>query len=473
MPAKSEEWVAIDTLKLLIKTPIVDFDENKINRLVAVENDFLPNLTLPNFTTPATEKMCAQLEAALHDFLPALPAIRVSLHESEYGRRLEGARAIAQAIDQKLSAATNYWSTLLAFLETADIDTWTRWRRAAFAQKQAQQALRDGAFAHAKKSAIWGLQQLQDIPDRRLYLRLAARLQCSLAEGDGADGVAEPLGAWIVSEAENLGFYLLATSMAYNLGNQHIISGNAGTSTRWLEKAQKLSKRWKYIKHMDWYSVAVLERLAVVMQRTKDYEKMKALLEEYHRAGSESRVAILYHKGMAAYYEYTGDLVHAEKQIKIARDLAMQKKPDGQYVDCYNAWASQVTLACIYTLSDKHTAKEAIAALEQARAFSKNLHGFLNEKRQCSDHIFTARAWMKAGDLQKVKEQLGHADRLLQKIDAPRHAVRKWLLEAKHGLATNDRTAAQHCLAQAKTMSSKHSIVDYDEEIDAIHNSLA
>lgn len=476
MPARrvtSNPEVALDTIKLLLSARPVDFDEKEITALVDAEQNFLPTVQLPDPGAKITEKICADYEACLFDFLPTIPMLREKLRKDEFDNTISQAKDIAAAIDNKLNASTNYWTSLVGFLVNADHATWLGWRKATFAEKKAHAAVRYSEYKKVKAYSLFGLQMLaEDIPDRRLYLLLCSRLQCGLAVGDNALGVANSLGAWVVDEAEKLRFHLLAAAMAYNLGNQQIVLATADTDSYWLEKAKKISRRWKYVRNMEWFRIAVLERLAQVMLRKKEYTRMKELLEAYRQEGKDSRVDILYNQGMAAYYEYSGNLVEAENYIKKARDLAKSKKADGQYVDPYNAWASQITLACIYEKSSTHKVEETIAAFEEANNFAESLDGFLNDNKKCSYHTFIARAHLKGNDLSKVRIHLDHANELLQKINAPRHSVRRAILEAIFHSKKKSVQEAHGWLDEASRLCTEHIIIDYDDEIAAIRAAL-
>ncbi|MFQ5630209.1 MAG: tetratricopeptide repeat protein [bacterium] len=469
----SNPEIALDTLKLLMNTRLVDFDESEITALVEAEQNFLKAIQLPDPNVKMTEKVCADYEALLFDFLPTIPMLREKLRKDEFDNAISQAKKLAAVIDNKLNASTNYWTTLVDFLANADQATWLRWRKATFAEKKAHAAVRFSEYKNVKAFSLFGLKLLgDDIPDRRLYLHLCSRLQCGLAVGDNALGVANSLGAWVVDEAEKLRFHILAAGMAYNMGNQQIILGNADTDSYWLEKAKKISNRWKYIRNMEWFRVAVLERLAQVMLRKKEYTRMKELLEAYRRDGKDNRVDILYNQGMAAYYEYTGNLDEAENCIRKARDLAKHKKADGQLIDPYNAWASQVTLACIYEKSTTHKPEEAIAGFDEAKNFAGSIDGFLNDNRECSYHIFSARARLKMNDLDKVRTHLDRANELLQNINAPRHSVRRAILEAMLHSKNKQRQEARGWLDEAAKLCTEHLIIDYDDEIAAIRAAL-
>lgn len=471
MPARQPvdvHSVALGTLKLLVQAPLSDLYAREIERLVEAEAYFLRPVTLPPLDVRLNERVCAEWEAVLSDFLPTLPILRETRSQEQYQAQIQHARELATKLDAKLQADVNYWSGLVDFLCEANSQTWYAWRQATFAQKLARNAIRYGEFERAKNLALFGLQRLSGIPDKRLYLHLASRLQCALATGESATGIARPLGEWIVAESEKLKFHLLAAGMAYNLGNQQILSGHGDTDASWLERARKISERWKMMRDMEFYRVWVLERLALIKLRQRKFAEMKALLDEFVQRADDSRATILYHQDMAAYSAYTGDLDAAIRYIKKARDLAMQRRADGAYMDRYNAWAAQITLGCFYTKSPSHSADEAIATLDEAHRFARSQDRFLNDHRRCSYHIFSARAWMKKGELSRVRDHLDQANQLLAQLDAPRHQVRAAMLEAQYHCERGDRQTARAFLEQAKTQCSQFGIVDYTEALDEL-----
>lgn len=465
--ATDSEKIALDTLKMMVTAPLTGFNDTEIQQMVQHERSFLKQITLPsNSFDRMTDKRCAEYEDLLADFLPTIPWLRDNLTDRAFKEEMANAESLAQAIDAYRAFA--YWHPLTAFLHHAEPPVWNRWRASVFAGQRARAAVSFGAFDAARSFAVYGLQQLDEIPDIRHILRLSIRLQCAIAQGDGATGLATHLGKWIAAECERIGNYLLAACMTFNLGNQCLLNGKIKEADKWLRKCQRISKssKGKYLRNMDWYRINVLERMAAVKRRQMDLSGMKSLLDEFRQTGTGSRVEILYEHNMGLYYEYSKEYKKAEAAFKKVTRLAKTPRQDYPYEDPYNAWASHVALACLALKAGSSGADEALRHLDEAKKFGDTFNGFMNAERSCTHLVFCAEAYLRKGRKSEAEQALQQIGSLLQQVDSMRLAVRKKMLDAHLSNDHNRKDEARSRYFEAKTLAQTSDLKDLVDEID-------
>lgn len=439
------EGIALTALDFLMKSPSnggigTEIDGDYANNK-SPAGDGTP---LPDGSFELNEALCAQLEARLAIFFPSILHLKETLTLSAFLLLMAKARALCEKVDAWRNFP--YWAPLLDFLKNATEEQtqaqWKSWRSAAIAQQKARVEIGNGDFERAKSCAIYGLQCLGNIPDRRLYLDLCSRVENAIAEGkDACACLAAALGDWVVSQSRAIGHYLRAVGMLHNLGNQHLIAGKNADAVAALELAQQLCNAYWPIQDMSYYEVNLLERLARAYLNRGEAQKASDYLERFGVHARQPRQKTLYSLGKGYLALYAGDPQKAQQEFETARQSAQGNgnPPD----DFFNLWSAYMSLALSYLKRTPHDTKSALKCLQQARDHCQTGHGFDSVDREIHEDLIEAEAKIKKGLPDEARTAFTKAQNRRQdtSLDSPRRHIQ--LLFAKALLPENASQASQ------------------------------
>jgi hypothetical protein len=463
------EQMALAARDFLIRTPVPQTVAEQINQQLAQESfSSTEAAPLPEAELELNRAACSQLEARLADFLPSLPHLSKSFDQGVVYVLLARARVICQKIDAWRQH--DYWAPLFDFLKSANAETWQRWRWAFIAQQLARAEVRHGDFNLARLYAIYGLQHLAEIPDRRLYLDLCSRLENALAEGEGCFNVAFSLGHWVIRESLAAGHYLRAVGMGHNLGNQLLNAGQNDEALRVLENAKNVSEEWWSIRDMGYFQVNLLERLARAYFNCGEEKKAREYLELFGIYARRAREKTLYHLGKGYMALRAEQRQKAEQEFDAALQYAGGHDSSDAKSDFFNMWNAYVNLGltCLRSGMPKH----ALAYFEKAAAHGEKLNGFLNAERRCQSLLLIAEARIQMDELPLAAAALEEVERLSQGLDAPRLRVQKLFTEALLHQKRNELDAAKAKLEQALQIGYEQGYDDAERQFDLIRQAI-
>ncbi len=463
------EQIALAARDFLIRTPVPPTIAEQINQQLAQESfSSVEAAPLPEAELELNRAACAQLEARLADFLPSIFHLNKSFDPGVVFLLLAKARTICKKIDAWRQY--DYWTPLFDFLKNANAETWQRWRSAFIAQQLARAEVRHGDFNLAKLYAVYGLQSLAEIPDRRLYLDLCSRLENVIAEGDGCFNVAFTLGHWVIRESLATGHYLRAVGMGHNLGNQLLSAGQNDEALAVLENAKKVSEEWWPIREMSYFQVNLLERLARAYFNRGEDQKAREYLERFGIYARRAREKTLYHLGKGYMALHAEQRQKAEQEFDAALQYADGRDSSDAKSDFFNMWNAHVNLGV--TCLRSGMPELALACFEKAAAHGEKLNGFLNAERWCQCLLLIAEARIQTNELPLAVAALEEAEQLKQNLDSPRLRVQKLFAEALLHEKRNELSEAKAKLEQALQIGYDHGFDDADRQFDLIRQAI-
>lgn len=379
-------------------------------------------------------------EARIAKFLPTLFYLKHAIDPNVGQIQLANAKNLAEKIDAYTQY--NYWVPLLDFLHAADSTGWRHWRAATIAAGKSRDAYNRDEFKLAMFYAICGLQNLSDIPDRRLYLDLCLRLQNAIAYDEADFSIALAFGEWIAQECLQAKYYLRAASIGYNLGDQLSRIGRYDEAIEKLKNVLDIVAHWPDIAGMiDWYQPWTHERIALTLREIGEYQAALAHLQFFGRAAQSPREKALYHQDVGLIVRRLGEIEHAEQQYMIALKEAKNK-------DLANSWYSFYYLAELFL--DYNLPEKALNYLEEGKSYVENRdQDFLKSNERLSYYLLLkARIQIKMGETKLARGTLEQTAKSIATLNSPILRVEQGLTTANLYQNLNEFEEAKRQLAQ-------------------------
>jgi CHAT domain-containing protein len=466
---EEKEKVALEAVAFLVRQSVPAFIAYQVNQGVANEKLSLPADTLLfsdiDFSAVVNDSLAGQYEALLAQSLPKLLWMRRIQPKRLRGENFAAAGKIANQLDAW--AKFSYWTPLMDFLEKAGDEEWHSWRAAAIAAVLSRDCCFDSQFEYAQAFAIYGLQRLAEMPDRRLYLDLCLRLQNPLAEGrDAAFNVAFALGEWIKKECLRAAYYLRVASVEFNLGNQFLLTGRYEEALEKLKGLLQFIDKWRYVPKIAWYKDYSWERIANASYEMGNLRAMLYYLGESGKVAESTRQKVLYHINQALVAKYRGDFQTADEELKTAVQMGKGDKQRGLAPDSINVWYAYLDWGDLYL--EYKMPKQALFYYHQAWTYGQNIEDLLNPERRRKYWLHCAKAYVHQRNEALAKAALDSAK---QPVDSPNLGVKNLLTVADLYENLGKINEAQQALNDARAICQKHGLVL--EEINALLRQTA
>ncbi len=426
--------IALEARDALIQTAAPSTIAEEVLRQFNQENaNSVPAAPLPEGNLQiANDADCAQIEAKLADFFPAIFALEQAGGEALLSR----ARTICGLVD--VYRQHDYWLPLFDYLNNATAASWQKWRFAVIAQRNARLEIGNGDFLRAEWFAAFGLQNLVSfstmpatILDYRLYLDLCGRLQNVVGEGRACLAVAAELGKWVIEESQPVKHYLRAVGVGLNLGNQHLFAGKNHDAITVLEAAQATCNSQWTIRDMDYFQVNLLERLSrayINRGQPADLVAAAAYLENFGALARRPREKTLCHLGKGYLALQAADYSGAEALFYAALEHARGQNPNGAPNDFTNMWSALMSLALLALKRNMPT--QALNYLEEARKHGDKLLEFLNAGKKCYYLLLLAEAHVQLGDRTAAQAAFNQAQGFASGLGSPRRQIQLLFIDA-------------------------------------------
>jgi CHAT domain-containing protein len=407
-----KEKIALQAVEFLVRQSVPDSIVQQVNQAVVNENLSSSTDSVLFLEIPAimSDSLAGFHEAFLRDHLPQLYYARRMAKNGVVNENWVAARRIAEKLDAW--AKYDYWAPLMDFLENARDEVWHRWRAAVIAAKMSRGATRDTQFARAKFFAVYGLQGLAEMPDRRLYLDLCFRLQNAIAEGDAVFNLGFALGNWITRESLAAKYYLRAAGAECNIANQFVLTGRFDEALEKLKEVRQLIQQRQHVKLINYYEDLCHERMSAAAYQKGDLNSMIYYLNLTRTPNTSTRQKVLGHIRQGQTAKYRGEFETAEKEFEQA--IAYGKGNENHEPDPANVFYAHLNLGVLY--SEYNMPERALLYYNRARQYAEN-EGFLNAERWSDYWLHCAQAYIQRGDMTSAKTALDHATK--QFIDSP------------------------------------------------------
>jgi CHAT domain-containing protein len=464
-----KEKIALEAVAFLVRQRVPNFISHRIAQEVASEKLSLPADTLLfsdiDFSAVIDDSLAGRYDGRLAENLPKLYWMRRYHPDHLRNENFLAARKIAARLDDW--AKFSYWVPLLDFWDQANDETWRRWRTAAVAANLSRKCCLDSQFEHAQLLAIYGLQCLAGIPDRRLNLDLYLRLQNPLAEGkDAAFNIAFALGEWIQQECLRAAYFLRVASIEFNLGNQLLLTGRYEEALEKLKGLLQFIDKWRYVPQIGWYSDYTWERIANASYEMGNMRAMLYYLAESEKVAGSTRQKVLYHINQALAAKYRGDFPTAEDEFKLAVKAGKGDDQHDRKPDPLNVWYAYLEWGNLYL--EYKIPNKAVSYYHEAWAYAQENKDLLNPERESNYWLYCARAYVHQRNVKLAQTALDNAR---QRVDSPYLGVKNLLTIADLYENLEKIDEAQQALSDAREICRKHGLVL--EEINALLRQTA
>ncbi|MFQ5627573.1 MAG: CHAT domain-containing protein [bacterium] len=456
----SENTIVPDSVKSDLQARLT---ESAQNTAYSLPNDFgrlLESLAM-------SDSLCAMMESKLMPFLAHLHPLIEKTDSTAFQKVYSQAQQVAQKIDDWNGCS--YWWPLLQHLQQADKETFSNWQMAKLAFRIAGSYQGNvGKYELSKQVAVYGLQCLGSIPDRRLFLDLCLRLQSAIWFHDATYYTASAFGEWVIQQCDSMGYPFRAVSQEYNIANQLIVDGQYSLAIDRLQNVLTLIQKWDFFNsgNWQWYNRAILRGLAVSYKNLGETEKAIYYNDKFAEVIQSRRDKALHHKINAELAKDTAMYDKAEVEFEKALDFVISTTPNGKKIeDYFSSWAIYIALADLrlkYDVPDR-----AVAVLEEWEELAHDNPKFLEAPDRAARHaLYKAKALIRKEEFDRAAKLLAFADKNIQKINSPKVHFQFLMRSAEQYAANQNHEIALQQLRTARALCIEKKF--YIGEIDVI-----
>ncbi|MEE4310638.1 MAG: CHAT domain-containing tetratricopeptide repeat protein [candidate division KSB1 bacterium] len=245
-----------------------------------------------------------------------------------YYSRLSVADSIVQAVSEKAASKLEdspYNSSGSRGSTYRNAHEYSQWLQADAAEALCRaNHLDPRRLAEAEMYAAYGLQLLREVPDERLRLRIAQRIQTMLYLHRSLFDLSFALAEHEIRKAEKMKFHLRQAGLTYNYANALRHAGLNDSALVKMQEVLRIVEKHKHIPDMSWYEKNVMLTLIMIYWELVRYDLALQTCKKVEKFDLKQNEFIEYLINKAVVHKYIGDIDMAESLYKQALTLSRE-----------------------------------------------------------------------------------------------------------------------------------------------------